>query len=154
MLLIVIILIFYLLFRLVLSSSSIALYISLFLLDKAALLCFSWYLIHKYFSVKFSSGKAIYFWDILLSLIIVGIYSIVFKLIYDSFEIVGKILNFVISIFSAYFTFSLIIYIFSPKYLKSGIPLLNNYIANQIVNYILIIILGIIIFIKREDSLL
>ena len=49
-------------------------------MDKLAVFIASWYYTHHYFSVKFSSGYAVYFWDILAAIVL---YSVLFKLIHD-----------------------------------------------------------------------
>ena len=57
--------------------------ISLFAMDKLAVFIVSWYYTHHYFSIKFSSGYAVYFWDILAAIVAVVLYSVLFKLIHD-----------------------------------------------------------------------
>ena len=57
--------------------------ISLFAMDKLAVFIASWYYTHHYFSIKFSSGYAVYFWDILAAIVAVVLYSVLFKLIHD-----------------------------------------------------------------------
>ena len=73
--------------------------ISLFAMDKLAVFIASWYYTHHYFSAKFSSGYAVYFWDILVAIVAVVLYSVLFKLIHDKFGLIGKILNLAISFF-------------------------------------------------------
>ena len=43
--------------------------LSLFALDKLVVFIASWYYTHHYFSVKFSSGYAMYFWDVLSAIL-------------------------------------------------------------------------------------
>ena len=57
--------------------------ISLFAMDKLAVFIASWYYTHHYFSIKFSSGYAVYFCDILAAIVAVVLYSVLFKLIHD-----------------------------------------------------------------------
>ena len=57
--------------------------ISLFAMDKLAVFIASWYYTHHYFSIKFSSEYAVYFWDILAAIVAVVLYSVLFKLIHD-----------------------------------------------------------------------
>ncbi len=59
--------------------------ISLFAMDKLVVFIASWYYTHHYFSVKFSSGYAIYFWDVLAAILAVVIYSVLFKIIHSKF---------------------------------------------------------------------
>ena len=73
--------------------------ISLFAMDKLAVFIVSWYYTHHYFSVKFSSGYAVYFWDILAAIVAVVLYSVLFKLIHDKFGLIGKILNLAIILY-------------------------------------------------------
>ena len=53
--------------------------ISLFALDKLVVFIASWYYTHHYFSVQFSSGYAIYFWNVLAAILAVVIYSVLFQ---------------------------------------------------------------------------
>ena len=75
--------------------------ISLFAMDKLAVFIASWYYTHHYFSVKFSSGYAIYFWDVLAAILAVVIYSVLFQFIHKRFNLLGKLLNLAISFFSS-----------------------------------------------------
>ena len=68
--------------------------ISLFALDKLVVFIASWYYTHHYFSVKFSSGYAIYFWDVLAAILAVVIYSVLFQFIHKRFNLLGKLLIF------------------------------------------------------------
>ena len=52
-------------------------------MDKLAVFIASWYYTHNYFSIKFSSEYAVYFWDILAAIVAVVLYSVLFKLIHD-----------------------------------------------------------------------
>lgn len=54
---------------------------SLFSMDKLTIFIASWYYTHYYFSVRFSSGNAVYFWDVLAGILAVVIYSVLFKII-------------------------------------------------------------------------
>ena len=65
--------------------------ISLFALDKLVVFIASWYYTHHYFSVKFSSGYAMYFWDVLAAILAVIIYSALFKMIHRKLGLLGKI---------------------------------------------------------------
>ena len=73
--------------------------------------------------MKFSSGNAVYFWDTIASLLAVGLYTLLFKLLYNRFSIIGKIINFAISFLGA------------------------------MTVYCMIIILAFIVFMKREEQL-
>ncbi|MGP1611711.1 MAG: hypothetical protein ACTTG8_01345 [Catonella sp.] len=79
--------------------------LTLFTLDKFALFIATWYYTHTYFSMKFSSGNAVYFWDTIASLLAVGLYTLLFKLLYNRFSIIGKIINFAISFFHFQYTY-------------------------------------------------
>ena len=67
--------------------------ISLFAMDKLVVFIASWYYTHHYFSVKFSSGYAVYFWDVLAAIFAVVIYTVLFKIIHNKLGVIGKILN-------------------------------------------------------------
>ena len=84
--------------------------ISLFALDKLAVFIASWYYTHHYFSVQFSSGYAIYFWDVLAAILAVIIYSILFQIIHKNFKVVGKILNLAISFFSSMTVYCILVH--------------------------------------------
>lgn len=84
--------------------------ISLFAMDKLAVFIASWYYTHHYFSVKFSSGYAVYFWDILAAIVAVVLYSVLFKLIHDKFGLIGKVLNLAISFFSSMTVYCILVH--------------------------------------------
>ena len=84
--------------------------ISLFAMDKLAVFIASWYYTHHYFSIKFSFGYAVYFWDILAAIVAVVLYSVLFKLIHDKFGLIGKILNLAISFFSSMTVYCILIH--------------------------------------------
>ena len=128
--------------------------ICLFTFDKLAIFVAVAVNTHKYFSVNVASGNAVYFWDIIAGIIAIGIYVVVFKLVRKKFDLPGKILNFVISFFSAYIVYSMLVSVF--LYHSEDVyylPLLNNSVMNGIVNWILILILSAVIWIKREEYL-
>ena len=127
--------------------------LTLFTLDKFALFIVTWYYTHTYFSMKFSSGNTVYFWDIIASLLAVGLYTLLFKLLYNRFSIIGKIINFAISFLGAMTVYCMITNGFVTNGKSYYLPLLNPNIANIIVNYIMITILAFIVFMKREEQL-
>lgn len=127
--------------------------LTLFTLDKFALFIATWYYTHTYFSMKFSSGNAVYFWDIIAAVLAVGLYTLLFRLLYNRFAIVGKIINFAISFLGAMTVYCMITNGFVTNGKSYYLPLLNNNIANIIVNYIMITILAFIVFMKREEQL-
>ena len=128
--------------------------ISLFAMDKLAVFIASWYYTHHYFSAKFSSGYAVYFWDILAAIVAVVLYSVLFKLIHDKFGLIGKILNLAISFFSSMTVYCIFVHGFITNEKSYFLPLLNNDLANQVVNYIIIGIISLVVWKRREDYLI
>ena len=128
--------------------------ISLFAMDKLAVFIAGWYYTHHYFSVKFSSGYAIYFWDILAAIVAVVLYSVLFKLIHDKFGSIGKVLNLAISFFSSMTVYCILVHGFITNEKSYFLPLLNNDLANQVVNYIIIGIISLVVWKRREDYLI
>ena len=128
--------------------------ISLFAMDKLAVFIASWYYTHHYFSIKFSSGYAVYFWDILAAIVAVVLYSVLFKLIHDKFGLIGKILNFAISFFSSMTVYCILVHGFITNEKSYFLHLLNNDLANQVVNYIIIGIISLVVWKRREDYLI
>lgn len=128
--------------------------ISLFAMDKLAVFIASWYYTHHYFSIKFSSGYAVYFWDILSAIVAVVLYSVLFKLIHDKFGLIGKILNLAISFFGSMTVYCILIHGFITNEKSYFLPLLNNDLANQVVNYIIIGIISLVVWKRREDYLI
>ena len=123
-------------------------------MDKLAVFIASWYYTHHYFSIKFSSGYAVYFWDILAAIVAVVLYSVLFKLIHDKFGLIGKILNLAISFFSSMTVYCILINGFITNEKSYFLPLLNNDLANQVVNYIIIGIISLVVWKRREDYLI
>ena len=128
--------------------------ISLFAMDKIAVFIASWYYTHHYFSIKFSSGYAVYFWDILAAIVAVVLYSVLFKLIHDKFGLIGKVLNLAISFFSSMTVYCILVHGFITNEKSYFLPLLNNDLANQVVNYIIIGIISLVVWKRREDYLI
>jgi len=128
--------------------------ISLFAMDKLAVFIASWYYTHHYFFIKFSSGYAVYFWDILAAIVAVVLYSVLFKLIHDKFGLIGKILNLAISFFSSMTVYCILVHGFITNEKSYFLPLLNNDLANQVVNYIIIGIISLVVWKRREDYLI
>ena len=128
--------------------------ISLFAMDKLAVFIASRYYTHHYFSAKFSSGYAVYFWDILAAIVAVVLYSVLFKLIHDKFGLIGKILNLAISFFSSMTVYCILVHGFITNEKSYFLPLLNNDLANQVVNYIIIGIISLVVWKRREDYLI
>lgn len=126
--------------------------IILFTGDKFMVFIGASYFAHQNFSIRFASGKAVYFWNILGGLIAVVFYTCLFRTVYNRFNIIGKLVNLVISYISAAVVYITLITIFTGGSLDF-LPLLNNQLANNIVNYILIGIIAIIVWVKREESL-
>mgnify|MGYP000866196086 FL=1 len=128
--------------------------ISLFALDKLAVFIASRYYTHHYFSVKFSSGYAVYFWDILAAIVAVVLYTVLFKIIHDKFGLIGKILNLAVSFFSSMTVYCILVNGFITKEESYFLPLLNNGLANLVVNYIIIGIIFLVVWKRREDYLI
>lgn len=127
--------------------------ISLFALDKLVVFIASWYYTHHYFSVKFSSGYAIYFWDILAAILAVIIYSVLFQVIHKKFGVLGKILNLAISFFSSMTVYCILVHGFITNEKSYFLPLLNHSLMNQVINYIIISIISLVVWKRREDYL-
>ena len=123
-------------------------------MDKLTVFIVSWYYTHHYFSIKFSSGYAVYFWDILAAIVAVVLYSVLFKLIHDKFGLIGKILNLAISFFSSMTVYCILVHGFITNEKSYFLPLLNNDLANQVVNYIIIGIISLVVWKRREDYLI
>ena len=128
--------------------------ISLFAMDKLAVFIASWYYTHHYFSIKFSSGYAVYFWDILAAIVAVVLYSVLFKLIHDKFGLIERILNLAISFFSSMTVYCILVHGFITNEKSYFLPFLNNDLANQVVNYIIICIISLVVWKRREDYLI
>lgn len=128
--------------------------VSLFALDKLVVFIASWYYTHHYFSVRFSSGYAIYFWDILTAIAAVVIYSVLFQIIHKRFGVLGKILNLAISFFSSMTVYCILVHGFITNEKSYFLPLLNNGFMNQVVNYIIIAIISLVVWKRREDYLM
>ena len=128
--------------------------ISLFALDKLVVFIASWYYTHYHFSVRFASGYAIYFLDILAAILAVIIYFILFQSIHKKFKVVGKILNLAISFFSSMTVYCLLVHGFITNEKSYFLPLLNHQFMNQVVNYIIITIISLVVWKRREDYLI
>lgn len=128
--------------------------ICLFTFDKLAIFVAVAVNTHKHFSINVASGNAVYFWDVVAGILAIGIYIVVFKFVRKKFYLPGKILNFIVSFFSAYIVYFMLVNIFVHN---SGeeyyLPLLNNSVMNSIVNWILVLILSGVIWLKREEYL-
>ena len=105
--------------------------ISLFALDKLVVFIASWYYTHHYFSVQFSSGYAIYFWDVLAAILAVVIYSVLFQFIHKRFNLLGKLLNLAISFFSSMTVYCILVHGFITNEKSYFLPLLNHSLMNQ-----------------------
>lgn len=125
---------------------------AVFALDKLVIFVFIAYLVHNHFSIIHSSGYFVYLWDILSGLVAAAVYTFIFNKIYSLFPLLGSILNFIISYLGVMTVYCLLIVAIrgGDKYF---IPLLNNETLNNIVNYILIGVLAIFPWRKREECL-
>ena len=128
--------------------------ISLFALDKLVVFIASWYYTHLYFSVKFSSGYAMYFWDVLAAILAVIIYSALFKMIHRKLGLIGKILNFAISFLSSMTVYCILVNGFVTNEKSYFLPLLKYDFMNRVVNYIIIAIISLVVWKRREDYLM
>lgn len=128
--------------------------ISLFALDKLVVFIASWYYTHHYFSVQFSSGYAIYFWNVLAAILAVVIYSVLFQFIHKRFNLLGKLLNLAISFFSYMTVYCILVHGFITNEKSYFLPLLNHSLMNQGVNYIIIAIISLVVWKRREDYLM
>lgn len=128
--------------------------ISLFALDKLVVFIASWYYTHLYFSVKFSSGYAMYFWDVLVAILAVIIYSALFKMIHRKLGLIGKILNFAISFLSSMTVYCILVNGFVTNEKSYFLPLLKYDFMNRVVNYIIITIISLVVWKRREDYLM
>lgn len=128
--------------------------LSLFALDKLVVFIASWYYTHLYFSVKFSSGYAMYFWDVLAAMLAVIIYSALFKMIHRKLGLIGKILNFAISFLSSMTVYCILVNGFVTNEKSYFLPLLKYDFMNRVVNYIIITIISLVVWKRREDYLM
>lgn len=128
--------------------------LSLFALDKLVVFIASWYYTHLYFSVKFSSGYAMYFWDVLAAILAVIIYSALFKMIHRKLGLIGKILNFAISFLSSMTVYCILVNGFVTNEKSYFLPLLKYDFMNRVVNYIIITIISLVVWKRREDYLM
>ena len=128
--------------------------LSLFALDKLVVFIASRYYTHHYFSVKFSSGYAIYFWDVLVAILAVIIYSALFKMIHRKLGLIGKILNFAISFLSSMTVYCILVNAFVTNEKSYFLPLLKHDFMNHVVNYIIISIISLVVWKRREDYLM
>lgn len=121
-------------------------------LDKLVIFLCTAYFVHNYFSIIYSSGYFIYFWDILAGLIAIAIYTFLFNGIYSLFPFLASILNYIFSYLGIMTVYCLVI-----VSIRGGenyfLPLLNNDTLNNIANYILIALIAIIPWRKREEYL-
>ena len=83
-------------------------------------------------------------------LIAVGIYTSLFMGIYHKFKFVGKILNFLISLAGAVVVYGALVYMFVMKEKFYFLPLLNHKTANYIANFVIMGIIGIVVWLRRE----
>ena len=127
--------------------------ISLFALDKLVVFIASWYYTHLYFSVKFSSGYAMYFWDVLAAILAAIIYSALFKMIHRKLGLIGKILNFAISFLSSMTVYCILVNGFVTNEKSYFLPLLKHDFMNRVVNYIIITIIALVVWRRREEFL-
>ena len=127
--------------------------ISLFALDKLVVFIASWYYTHLYFSVKFSSGYAMYFWDVLAAILAAIIYSALFKMIHRKLGLIGKILNFAISFLSSMTVYCILVNGFVTNEKSYFLPLLKHDFINRVVNYVIITIIALVVWKRREDFL-
>lgn len=128
-------------------------HISLFYMDKAIIALTVFALFHFFVATKIASGKAVWFWDFVVCAIVVLLYSFLFKLLYEIFPIVAKIINFAISFLSSYLVYTFIVKNFFMHGKTIYLPLLNNNFFSILVNYILMFLLSIIIFVVREAKI-
>ena len=89
-----------------------------------------------------------------MAIVAVVLYSVLFKLIHDKFGLIGKILNLAISFFSSMTVYCILIHGFITNEKSYFLPLLNNDLANQVVNYIIIGIISLVVWKRREDYLI
>ena len=94
-----------------------------------------------------------YFWDVLAAILAVIIYSALFKMIHRKLGLLGKILNFAISFLSSMTVYCILVNGFITKGTDYFLPLLNHDIANQVVNYIIITIIALVVWKRREEFL-
>jgi len=70
------------------------------------------------------------------------------------FWLIGKILNLAISFFSSMTVYCILVNGFITNEKSYFLPLLNNDLANQVVNYIIIGIISLVVWKRREDYLI
>lgn len=129
-----------------------AMTVLLFGMDSLLVFIASVYGSHHYLSPLFSSGKAQRFWDVVIALAAVALYAYLFRLVYKKWPVAGKIWNFLFSLFGSAELYFLVVSWF-VKEKPHLIPLLDNAVANKVVNYIFILILAVFVFFVREGRI-
>lgn len=118
--------------------------------DGAFILVSVYYVTNKYFSIKYSSGYAIYFWNISASILALMIYIIIFLAIYVRFKKTGKFLNFIISTGAIAFMY---IALARDIVHKNFVRLLNDKLSNDIANVVIIILVGYFVYLIRMSKI-
>ncbi len=120
-------------------------YIAAVFVDVLILGGFAIYYAHHQWFVHIASGKAVYFWDILLFVLISAIYSVIVVKGTATFPRIAAIFHYAIAWVTTGF-----IYLFINYQFYNGFgPLLNNEQVNTIVHLIIISILALFIFNRR-----
>lgn|SRR5690625_2949293 len=106
---------------------------------------FAIYYAHNEWFINIASGKAVYFWDVLLFAFIGFIYGIIVVLGTNKFPIVAGVFHYVI----AWMTTGLIYLIINYEIFDGFGSLLNNEQINIVIHIIIISILALFIFSTR-----
>lgn len=120
-------------------------YVAAVIIDVLLLGGFAIYYAHHQWFVHIASGKAIYFWDVLLFIVIFILYSGLLVLGTNKFPKLAAVFHYIIAWIATFFIYVFINYaIFN----EMG-SLLNHSTMNEIVHLILITLLAFIIFNRR-----
>lgn len=114
-------------------------------IDILVLGVFAIYYAHNEWFINIASGKAVYFWDVLLFAFIGFIYSIIVVLGTSKFPRIAGVFHYVI----AWMTTGLIYLIINYEIFDGFGPLLNNEQINIVLHIIIISILALFIFSTR-----
>lgn len=135
------ILIFFLMIRILIRLGSVALgIVDVLIIGGLAV----YYAHHKWF-VYIASGKAVYFWDVLLFIVIAILYSSIISMGTSSFPKLAALFHYAIAWFITYFIYGLA----NHAVFGEMAPLLNHQTMNEIVHVIIVTLLAFIIFKRR-----
>lgn len=120
-------------------------YLAAVVIDVLIIGGFSIYYAHHQWFVHIASGKAVYFWDLILFIIIFIVYTTFLVMGTNKFPRIAAIFHYIIAWIATFF-----IYVFVNYAIFDGMgSLLNHPTMNEIVHLIIITLLAFIIFNAR-----